>query len=141
MSNLEADVKSLDNQLQELQIDTTFREFEAKLTAIASLQLYSAHQKIHRVENSIDAIFEGLGGRLSPKLVASKHLAAGIKDLEIKSLKAGFKLVSTQLPHLFEMETSILYHEVEERIDFLIHIPAAAVNSKLQVLSKRWQKP
>ena len=90
--SLEEEVQSLDGRLQQLQIDTSFREFETKLTVIAALQLYSAHQRIHSVENTIDAIFEGLGGRFSPKVVSSKQLTDGIKDLEIKSLKAGFRL-------------------------------------------------
>ena len=42
-------------------------------------------------------------------------------------------MISASLPHLFEMQTSLLVHVNKDKIDLVVHIPSVAVNIDLQV--------
>ena len=62
----------------------------------------------------------------------SSTLSQGLKELEIKALKAGFRLVSNSTTHIFEMTSSIYIHHDSEDIDVICHLQATADAEKLQ---------
>ena len=132
-TKLTEEMTRLDKQLIKLQRDVSFREYETRLTAILSLQLYVTHAQIHDASRTIDALYEAFAGRFSPKLVKSSSLRQGLKELEIKALKAGFRLVSNSITHIFEMTSSIYIHHDSGDIDVICHLPATADAEKLQV--------
>ena len=132
-SYLAEDVKNIDRRLNQLSEESSFREFENELTAMAQLQLYASNQQLIDITRTIDSIYDAFSGKFSPKLVKTKDLATALSRLEVKAFKSGFKLISASIPHLFEMQTSMITHIAEQEIDLVLHIPARTVNSGLSL--------
>ena len=132
-SYLAEDVKNIDRRLNQLSENSSFREFENELAAMAQLQLYASNQQLVDITRTIDSIYEAFSCEFSPTLVKTKDLASALAQLEVKAFKSGFQLISASIPHLFEMQTSMITHTAEQEIDLISHIPARTINSGLSL--------
>ena len=88
-------------------------EFEHSITEFTLLTPHENHVQIHEIERLTDVIYTGFNGRLSPKTLTGDTLRKAVKELENKAYEEGFKLISNTLSHIYEMDTSVLYHNRE----------------------------
>ena len=123
----------LQREFSQLERNLSMLEFEHSITELTLLTLHENHVQIHELERLTDVIYAGFNGRLSPKIVTGDTLRNALKEVENRAYEEGFRLISNTLTHIYEMDTSVLYHS-DGTIDYLCHVPIVAVDSELQIL-------
>ena len=85
-------------------------------------------------------LFTGLGGKLSPLLVGPESLQTALANLTNVAQAKGYNAISTVLPHIFELPSSLYVHRGRQIVDIIVHVPLVALASK-RLLYKRTDIP
>ena len=130
---IKGNMLDLEQEFDQLQRNLSMLEFEHSITELTLLALHENHVDIHEIERLTDVIYTGFHGRLSPKIVTGDTLREALKDVENRAYEQGFRLISNTLTHIYEMDTSVLYHS-DGTCDYICHIPIVAIEAELKVL-------
>ena len=85
-------------------------------------------------------LFTGLSGKLLPLLVGPESLQTALTNLTNVAQAKGYNAISTVLPHIFELPSSMYVHRGRQIVDLIVHIPLVALASK-RLLYKRTDIP
>lgn len=82
------------------------------------------------MEQLSQGLFKVLARRLYPLLIEPSELHNALAILTHNAEAKGYNAISTILPHVFELPTSLYVHEDKHNLDIITHIPLVMLRTK-----------
>ena len=99
-----------------------------------------ANEYISHINVRSQGFYTALSGTLSPLLVDPESLQTALANLTDAAQAKGYNAISTVLPHIFELPSSLYIHAGRQTVDIIVHVPLVALASK-RILYKRTDIP
>ena len=106
----------------------------------AQLAVIQSNEQVNHISMMSQGLFTGLSGKLSPLLVGPESLQVALVNLTNVAQAKGYNAISTVLPHIFELPSSMYIHRGRQIVDIIVHVPLVALASK-RILYKRTDIP
>ena len=130
----------LANETRKLERSVTIKGLESQIIEAAQLAVIQANEQVNHISMMSQGLFTGLSGKLSPLLVGPESLQTALENLTNVAQTKGYNAISTVLPHIFELPSSMYVHRGRQIVDIVVHVPLVALASK-RLLYKRTDIP
>lgn len=131
---------TLANETRELEKRVTLAGLESQIIETAQVAVIRSNEQVNHINMMSLGLFTGLGGKLSPLLVGPESLQTALVNLTNVAQAKGYNAISTVLPHIFELPSSMYVHRGRQIVDIIVHVPLVALASK-RLLYKRTDIP
>ena len=120
----------LANKTRKLERRVTIKGLESQIIEAAQLAVIQANEQVNHISMMSQGLFIGLSGKLSPLLVGPESLQTALANLTNVAQAKGYNAISTVLPHILELPSSMYVHRGRQIVDIIVHVPLVALASK-----------
>lgn len=132
--------KIMINETKQIERRVTLKGLENQIMNAAQLGVTQANEQVNHINMMSQGLFTALSGKLSPLLVGPESLQIALANLTDVAQAKGYNAISTVLPHIFELPSSLYVHLGRHIVDIIVHVPLVALASK-RILYKRTDIP
>lgn len=137
---MESNFVKMTESIERPNLKSAIGQFEIHLTTTAMQASSRCQEMLEYLEQLSQGLFKVLGGKLDPLLIEPSQLHDALVSLTHKAEAKGYNAISTILPHVFELQTSMYVHEDKHHIDIITHVPLVMLHTE-RFLWKRTDIP
>lgn len=114
---MEANFVKMTESIERLNAKAAIGQLEIHLITTAMQASSRTGEMLEFLEQLAQGLFKVLGGKLDPLLIEPNQLHEALVSLTHRAEAKGYNAISTILPYVFELETSVYVHEDKHNID------------------------
>ena len=137
---MQGNFEKLVNETRKLEARVTLRSLENQIMDAAQMGVIRANEYVAHINMMSQGLYTALSGKLSPLLVDPESLQTALANMTNVAQAKGYNAISTVLPHIFELPSSLYVHAGRQTVDSIVHVPLVALASR-RILYKRTDIP
>lgn len=137
---MQGNFEILVKETRKLELRVTLKSLENQIMDAAQLGVIRTNKYVTHINMMSQGLFMALSGRLSPLLVGPESLQIALANLTDVAQAKGYNAISTVLPYIFELSSSLYVHAGRQVVEIVVHVPLVALASK-RILYKRTDIP
>lgn len=137
---MQGNFEILVNETRKIEICNTLRDLENQIIDAAPLGVIRVNELSSHINTMSQDLYTALSGKLLPLLVDHGSLQTSLTNLTNIAQAKGYNAISTVLPHIFELESSLYVHRNRQIVDVIVRIPLVTLSSR-RFLYKRTEIP
>lgn len=114
---MEANFEQMGDNIERLSIKSAIGTFEIHLTTAAMQASSRLEEMLQYMQQLSQGLFKVPGGKLDPLLIEPSQLHDALATLTHNAEAKGYNAISTILPHVFELQTSMYVHHDKYHVD------------------------
>ena len=137
---MQGNFEKLANETRKIEARVTLRSLENQIMDAAQMGVIRANEYVAHINMMSQGLYTALSGKLSPLLVDPESLQTALANMTNVAQAKGYNAISTVLPHIFELPSSLYVHAGRQTVDSIVHVPLVALASR-RILYKRTDIP
>lgn len=137
---MQGNFEKLVNETRKIETSNTLRSLENQILDATQMVVIRVNEFVSHINTMSQGLYTAPGGKLSPLLVDPGSLQISLANMTNIAQAKGYNAISTVLPHIFELESSLYVHEGRQIVDIIVHVPLVTLSSR-NILYKRTEIP